>query len=91
MPIHEEDPWRVQYFEGIDCPESVHIPTEDRDWWLWFPNYRWIYNKLMIAESQGLECGPHGIDPPSYPVFSKPMYNMRGMGAGSRALRSEKE
>jgi len=91
MPICEADPWRRQYFEGAPCPDDVNIPTEDGDAWLWYPRHKWVYNKLAIAESQGVACGPHGIDPPSFPVFSKPIYNMRGMGAGSRVLRSLKE
>ncbi len=91
MPVCEADPWRMQYFEGLECPPDVNIPTEDGDAYRWFPGYRWVYNKLLIAESQGLACGPHGIEPDAYPVFSKPIYNMRGMGAGSRVIRSAKE
>lgn len=91
MPVCEADPWRMQYFENLDCPEAVRIPTEDGDAWSWYPKHKWIYNKLAIAESQDLTCGPHGLDPPAFPVFSKPIYNMRGMGAGTRVLRSLKE
>lgn len=91
MPVCEADPWRMQYFEGIPCPDHVKVPTEDGDAYLWYPEHKWVYNKLSIAESQGLRCAPHGIDPDHYPVFSKPIYNMRGMGAGSRILRTEKE
>lgn len=91
MPICEADPWRVQYFEGVPCPDDVRIPTEDGDAWAWYPRYKWVYNKLEIAESQGFVCGPHGLDPPFLPVFSKPIYNMRGMGAGSRVMRSLRE
>ena len=90
MPIVERDPWRLQYFEGIACPEEVFIPTEDSDAYRLYPRHRWVYNKLSVAESQGLECGLHGMAPPAYPVFSKPVYNMRGMGTGSRLLRSAK-
>jgi hypothetical protein len=91
MPIHEIDPWRLQYFAGVPCPDDVHIPTEDADAWAWYPAHRWIYNKLDIAESQGLPCGPHGLEPPAYPVFSKPICNMRGMGAESRVIHSARE
>jgi hypothetical protein len=91
MPICEADPWRMQYFESVGCPEDVQIPTEDGDAYNWYPRYKWVYNKLQIAESQGLLCAPHGLIPPRFPVFSKPIYNMRGMGAGSRVLRSERE
>jgi len=91
MPICEADPWRMQYFESVDCPDDVLIPTEDSDAYTWYPRHKWVYNKLQIAESQGLGCAPHGLMPPAFPVFSKPIYNMRGMGAGSRILRSERE
>ena len=91
MPIIERDSWRMQYFEGVHCPDDVVIPTEEQDAWRLFPQYRWTFNKLEVAESQGLACGLHGMDPPTYPVFSKPVYNMRGMGVGSRILRSAKE
>jgi hypothetical protein len=91
MAICEADPWRMQYFADVPCPPDVNIPTEDGDAWSWYPRYRWVYNKLAVAESQGLLCAPHGVDPPSWPVFSKPVLNMRGMGAGSRMLRSQAE
>ncbi len=91
MPICEADPWRLQYFEGVACPEDVNIPTEDGDAWRWYPEYKWVYDKLAVAESQDLACAPHGIDPETFPVFSKPIYNMRGMGAGSGVLRTLKE
>lgn len=91
MPICEADPWRLQYFDGVECPDDVRVPTEDGDAWQWFPKHRWVYNKLSVAESQSFECGPHGIEPPSFPVFSKPVFNMRGMGTGSRVLRTLRE
>jgi hypothetical protein len=86
MPFCEADPWRLQYFAGVACPCEVRIPTEDPDAHLWNPAYRWIYNKLALAESQGLACAPHGVHPPQFPVFSKPITNLRGMGVGSRVL-----
>ncbi len=91
MPIVETDPWRMQYFENVACPEDARIPTEDRDAWSWYREHNWVYNKLAIVESQGLPCAPHGLEPSSFPVFSKPIYNMRGMGAGTRILRTPKE
>ena len=91
MPICEADPWRMQYFASVVCPDDVNIPTEDGDAWRWYPEYKWVYDKLAVAETQDLVCAPHGIDPDSFPVFSKPIYNMRGMGAGSGVLRSFKE
>ena len=91
MPICEADPWRLQYFEHADCPPGVNIPTEDSDAWLWYPEQRWVYDKIAVAASQGLEVGPHGVTPPAYPVFSKPITNLKGMGIASRVLRSQAE
>jgi hypothetical protein len=91
MPICEADPWRLQYFAAVPCPESVSIPTEDSDAWLWNPRYRWIYDKLAVAHSQGLDAGPHGTAPPRFPVFSKPIINLRGMGVDSRVLASAQD
>lgn len=91
MPICEADPWRLQYFRGIDCPPDLNIPTEDFDAWAWFPRERWVYDKLAVALSQGLEAGPHGVMPSRFPVFSKPIVNLKGMGIDSRAIRSAEE
>jgi hypothetical protein len=65
--------------------------TEDFDAYEWNPQHHWVYNKLLIAESQGITCAPHGVTPRSYPVFSKPLINLRGMGAGSRVLENLEE
>jgi len=88
MPICEADPWRLQYFTQAVCPVDLNIPTEDADAWTWYPQHRWVYDKLAIALSQGLDAGPHGTTPPSFPVFSKPIYNLKGMGADSRVIAS---
>ena len=91
VPVCEIDPWRMQYFARVPCPADVFIPTEDSDAWLWNPAHRWVYDKLAVALSQGLEAAPHGVSPPHYPVFSKPIYNLKGMGVGSRRLQSESD
>ncbi len=91
MPICEADPWRLQYFERAVCPPGVNIPTEDCDAWLWYPDHRWVYDKIAIAQSQGLEAAPHGVTPSRFPVFSKPITNLRGMGVASRVLHSASE
>ena len=88
MPICERDPWRDQYFENIPCPENVLIPTDDFDAWPWYPQHNWVYDKLRMAQSQGFTCGPHGVMPPAFPVFSKPITNLKGMGVGSRVITS---
>lgn len=89
MPICEADPWRLQYFTHVRT--SANIPTEDADAWQWYPAQRWVYDKLAVALSQNLDAGPHGTPPPRFPVFSKPIMNLKGMGAGSRVLHSGAE
>ena len=91
MPICEADPWRLQYFEGVACPPDVNIPTEDSDAWRWFPDHRWVYDKVAVALSQGLDAGPHGVPPSRFPVFSKPIVNLKGMGIASRLLQTQAE
>lgn len=86
MPILNTDPWRAQYFDAIPCPDDVAIPLKDWQAWQQFPRHRWIYDKLAVALSQGIEAAPHGVPPPFFPVFSKPITNLRSMGAGSRAI-----
>ncbi|HEY7245988.1 MAG TPA: hypothetical protein VH678_19125 [Xanthobacteraceae bacterium] len=86
MPFCEADPWRLQYFADASCPADVSIPTEDCDAWLWYPAYRWVYDKIAVAHSQGLDAAPHGVMPSRFPVFSKPITNLRGMGVASRTL-----
>ena len=89
MPICEADPWRLQYFAHVKT--AANIPTEDSDAWQWCLAHRWVYDKLAVALSQGLAAGPHGTPPPRFPVFSKPIVNLKGMSVGSRVLGSQSE
>ncbi|WP_022949908.1 hypothetical protein [Methylohalobius crimeensis] len=86
MPILEPDPWRQAFFDHFPCPDDLAIPTKDPDAYRLNPLHAWAYNKLMIAEKQHLMCGPHDIEPGFYPVFSKPIYNLRSMGSGSGVI-----
>lgn len=90
MAIHVSD-WTLQYFEDVPCPQSVRIPTADPECWSWYPRHNWVYNKLQVARTQGLAAAPHGVVPDHFPVFSKPITNLHGMGAGSVLLRNEAE
>jgi len=91
VPIIEPAPWRHQFFARVDCPPDLYIPTDDPEAWAWNPAHRWVFDKLQVALSQGLDAGPHGTQPPRFPVFSKPIMNFRGLGAGSRILRSAED
>ena len=91
MPIIEPAPWRHQFFADVACPHDLFIPTDDPEAWEWNPRHRWVFDKLQVALSQGLPAGPHGTKPPRFPVFSKPIMNFRGLGAGSRILASAED
>lgn len=91
MPIIESDPWRAQYFTAVSCPDNVFVPTDDELAYELFPRHRWIYNKLLICETQGLDNAPHDIMPRQFPVFSKPIYNLRGMGSGGKIIHSPEQ
>jgi hypothetical protein len=91
MPIIRSDPWRQQFFDHVPCPADVIIPLKDFDAWVLFPKHRWVYDKLTVALSQGLDAAPHGVPPPGFPVFSKPITNLRSMGSGSRVIETEED
>jgi hypothetical protein len=86
MPIVEPAPWRHQYFAHVRCRNDIFIPADDPEAWAWNPQYAWVFDKLRLALSQGLKAAPHGLTPTEFPVFSKPIFNFGGMGAGSRIL-----
>jgi hypothetical protein len=91
MPICERDPWRFQFFKGVACPADINVPTDDLDVYEWYPQFRWVYEKLNIAKSQGLLCGTRNEWPSRFPVFAKPNINLRGMGLGSSVVRTSAE
>jgi hypothetical protein len=91
MPFLGVDPWRWQYFERVVCPDAVVVPVDDPTGWRLYPRYRRVYDKLFLCRTQRIPAGPHGVMPPAFPVFSKPMMNLHGMGIGSRVLCSAEE
>lgn len=84
-------PWRADYFKDILIPSGTVIPLDDPEAYRLFPEYSWLYNKLMICEMQDFACGPDGINPEFFPVFVKPIYNLRGFGAGSGLATNESD
>ncbi|MDP3879402.1 MAG: hypothetical protein Q8Q07_03735 [Dehalococcoidales bacterium] len=91
MPIVERDPWRNQYFEDVSCPEDLVIPTDDELAYELYEEHRWVYNKVLICRSQGIECGTDGAVPSRFPVFGKPVQNLRGMGIGTGVITTPAE
>ena len=84
------DSWRWQYFADVPCPAGLDIPVDEASAWALFPAHRHIHNKLWICESQSVPHAPHGVEPAKFPIFSKPIFNLRGMGTGGRIIRSKR-
>lgn len=89
MPILERDQWRKDYFKDVYCPDHIVISTDDRDSFELYPEFRWVYDKTRICRTQNILCSPYPLKPESYPVFSKPITNLRGMGIESHLLQNE--
>lgn len=64
------------------------IISDDITAWHEFPRSRWMLNKLYVQQKLRNECGPLGVNPPSYPVWVKPVINLHGLGIGSRKVES---
>jgi hypothetical protein len=61
-------------FARVPCPPDVHIPTDDVDAYKFHPSHRWIYDKPLVAQSQGLACGLHDstAERPAYGAAHSP-------------------
>ena len=63
------------------------IINDDAEAWKIFPQYRIWFNKLWLSEKLGYLCGPGGIPVPTKNFYIvRPIYNLRGMGAGSKII-----
>jgi hypothetical protein len=85
--------WQEQYFEDHTVPDDVVVSLDDSLSWVLYPHHRWVYNKMLIdlrdaRVSPRLSRDDTGL---GFPVFSKPIYNMNGMGTGSRLVADEQE
>jgi len=86
----------VKYFVSLSemlYKKDYYIPTSDLSVWNYNSDYHHFYNKLWIAETQNLPCGPMGIYPQlyDYPVIFKPIINLYGMSRGVRIINNDKE
>ena len=75
----------------MDKNYKINIPIEDVSAYKMYPKYNQIYNKLLIAEYQNLDCGPYPIEPKKYPIVSKPIINLFGMGLNSKKINTQDE
>lgn len=67
----------------LKCNQKIFIPTNDFDVWNNSEKYiawLWVYDKLQLALSQNISCGPLGTFPKEFPIIVKPITNLYGMG-----------
>lgn len=89
MFLHNNDVVLERLCDRFDSLKPVvDIPVEDVSAYKMYPKHRWVYDKLRLCESLGIEAWPHGITPTEYPVFSKPICNLYGTSIGARILTS---
>lgn len=65
------------------------IPANDQEAMDYHPAHRWVYDRLLVAKSQGLPCGTADEAPILYPVFCRPRTGLRGTGRGGRIVLGE--
>lgn len=59
--------------------------TDDVSAWHKYPHHRNWFNKLWLSEQLGYCCGPGGVPVPEKNLYIvRPIYNLRGMGAGAK-------
>lgn len=67
------------------------IPTTDTYAYSFYSkSFNWVYNKLLVCETQNIPCGPVGTEPTEYPVIIKPIINLWG-GGNSIKIAHDKE
>ena len=59
--------------------------------WAKYPEFNFIYNKLWLAQSQDIPCGPMGVYPHKYPIIFKPIINLYGMSRGFKIINNEED
>lgn len=85
----------MKYYENLNQKIqklNLHnIITNDIDAWKIYVIYHHIYNKIWIAESQNLSCGPMGVYPVEYPIVFKPIINLYGMSRSFKIIYNEND
>jgi len=80
------------FYKVLDSFENkIFYPKNDIDAYVMYPKYSDVYNKLNISKFQNVLSNPFPILPIKYPIISKPIINLNGMGLGAKIIKSEKE
>ena len=79
------------FYQVLEDFDNITYPKNDIDAYKLYPNFANVYNKLEIAKIQGLECNPFPIYPNKFPIISKPIINLNGMGLGAKKIKNKRE
>lgn len=91
MPFIGFDPTLYPTKYQVDCPDDLIIPMTDPTAWEQYEDLRWVYNKMEMCKTQDVKCAPYGIYPEKYPVFLKPIHNLKGISVHSFLIQNEDE
>lgn len=72
-------PWEYVYVQGL--PGFERVPWDDTVAFGWYPEYRYLYDKLWLAREQAQDVRESGYAPPGW--FIRPRVNLLGMGRGT--------
>jgi len=85
----------MKYYENIYYKINKfnlnNIIINDIEAWKKYRDFHHIYNKIWIAESQNIPCGPMGLYPENYPIIFKPIINLFGMSRSFKIIKDKKE
>jgi hypothetical protein len=72
---------------------GIDIPTTDDFAYISEQNkpFKWVYNKLLVCETQNIPCGPVGTEPSTYPLIIKPIYNLWGGGNSIKVAHNKEQ
>lgn len=85
MPFIEPEEWEEDIFNKYKFDHI--IPLDDVTAYTMYQDesYGKFYNKIKLCKSQNIPCVVHGMKI-FYPVFSKPIYSLYGLGKGTKIL-----
>lgn len=91
MPFKGFNPTIYPNSFSLDCPDDLSIPMTDPTAWQQFEDLRWVYNKMEICKTQDITCAPYGVYPEEYPIFLKPIHNLKDISVHSFLIQTEDE
>lgn len=84
-------PHRASHVSTALAGTAAVVPLDDRTAYLEYPQYGWMFNKILLREAQGLPAYPHGVEPPEVghtgALFSQPIVNLLVFPTGAQVLQ----